>query len=72
MVDGGPPAGAWRISSRSLNGETCVAVAVLTEGVLVRDTKDPTGAELLHIAGVPWQLFLTGLRSRGSGDAMWT
>ncbi|WP_368669240.1 DUF397 domain-containing protein [Streptomyces hyaluromycini] len=69
VVDGGPSARAWRISSHSLNGDTCVGIAVVSGGVLVRDTKDPTGSALIHLARSPWHLFLVGLRSRPFSDA---
>ncbi|WP_372488021.1 DUF397 domain-containing protein [Streptomyces guryensis] len=72
VVDGGPSASAWRISSHSLNGDTCVAVAAVAEGVLVRGTKQSAGEARVHLARRPWQLFLTGLRSQGLGNEMWT
>ncbi|MEU6147311.1 DUF397 domain-containing protein [Streptomyces sp. NPDC047081] len=72
VVDGGPSESAWRISTHSLNGDTCVGVAVVSGGVLVRDTKDPTGSALIRLRQGPWQLFLVGLRSRplGNGERM--
>lgn len=36
----------WRTSSRSGNGESCVQLAVSSGGVLVRDSKNPTGPVL--------------------------
>jgi Domain of unknown function (DUF397) len=36
----------WRTSSRSSNGESCVQLAVSSGGVLVRDSKNPTGPML--------------------------
>ena len=36
----------WRASSRSSNGESCVQLAVSSGGVLVRDSKNPTGPML--------------------------
>ncbi|HEX5405478.1 MAG TPA: DUF397 domain-containing protein [Pseudonocardiaceae bacterium] len=36
----------WRTSSRSSNGENCVQLAVSEDGVLVRDSKNPTGPML--------------------------
>ncbi|MEU9340850.1 DUF397 domain-containing protein [Streptomyces sp. NPDC048278] len=69
MIDGGPSASAWRISSYSMTGETCVAVAVVAGEVLVRDSKDLTGSAFICLACEPWHLFLVGLRSRGLSDA---
>jgi hypothetical protein len=37
----------WRTSSRSSNGENCVQLAMSSGGVLVRDSKNPTGPMLL-------------------------
>ncbi|MFJ9003165.1 DUF397 domain-containing protein [Streptomyces canus] len=64
VVDGGPSESAWRISTHSLSGDTCVGVAVVSGGVWVRDTKHPTGSALIRLGRSPWQLFLVGLRSR--------
>jgi hypothetical protein len=36
----------WRTSRRSGNGENCVQLAVGSGGVLVRDSKNPTGPVL--------------------------
>ncbi|HEY3747657.1 MAG TPA: DUF397 domain-containing protein [Pseudonocardiaceae bacterium] len=36
----------WRTSSQSSNGESCVQLAVSSGGVLVRDSKNPTGPML--------------------------
>jgi Mrp family chromosome partitioning ATPase len=36
----------WRTSRRSGNGENCVQLAVSSGGVLVRDSKNPTGPVL--------------------------
>ncbi|WP_210575614.1 DUF397 domain-containing protein [Streptomyces sp. GESEQ-4] len=69
MVDEGPSAKNWRVSSYSVNGETCVAVAEAAEGVLVRDTKEPAGEALIHLARTPWHLFLAGVRSQGFSTA---
>lgn len=33
----------WRTSSRSSNGANCVQLAAQPSGVLVRDSKNPTG-----------------------------
>ncbi|MEU9408027.1 DUF397 domain-containing protein [Streptomyces sp. NPDC048281] len=69
MVDGGPSAGAWRISSYSMSGDACVGIAVVSGEILVRDTKDSAGSALIHLGRSPWLLFLTGLRSHGFSDA---
>jgi Domain of unknown function (DUF397) len=36
----------WRTSSRSGNGENCVQLAVNSDGVLIRDSKNPIGPVL--------------------------
>ncbi|WP_431945531.1 DUF397 domain-containing protein [Micromonospora marina] len=48
----------WRKSSESLNGD-CVEVASLSEGVAVRDSKDPGGPRL-RFSGSGWRAFLAG------------
>jgi hypothetical protein len=50
----------WRKSSRSgANG--CVEVAIVGDGVAVRDSKDPAGPVLLFTAH-EWASFLGGVR----------
>jgi len=52
----------WRKPSRSgANGDNCVEVAVVPEGVLVRDSKDPAGP-VLAVSPAEWRTFLTDLR----------
>jgi hypothetical protein len=48
----------WRKSSESLNGD-CVEVASLSEGVAVRDSKNPEGG-MLRFSRSGWQAFLRG------------
>lgn len=48
----------WRKSSESLNGD-CVEVASLSDGVAVRDSKNPEGA-MLRFSRSGWQAFLRG------------
>ncbi|MEU7580761.1 DUF397 domain-containing protein [Streptomyces sp. NPDC041068] len=62
MVDGGPSAQQWRTSSRSENGNECVAVRFAGEGVMVRDSKDPDAARLAFSRGA-WRGLLTALKS---------
>jgi len=47
----------WRTSSYSPNGGTCVEVAPAPDGVLVRDSKDPTGPTLA-VTTAQWHAFL--------------
>src|SRR5262249_44756811 len=50
----------WRKSSRSGGGE-CVEVALLSDGVAVRDSRRPGGPILIFDRG-QWDDFLAGLR----------
>ncbi len=61
---------AWRKSSFSGdNGGDCVEVARnLSYVVAVRDSKDPSGPELLF-APADWSAFLTGVRAGKFGLA---
>ncbi|WP_116044147.1 DUF397 domain-containing protein [Amycolatopsis palatopharyngis] len=52
---------AWRTSSYSGNGGSCVEVGHRSDQILVRDTKDRPGGSLT-IPGAPWQALLTHLR----------
>ncbi|WP_329247109.1 DUF397 domain-containing protein [Streptomyces sp. NBC_01478] len=65
MVDEGPSAQAWRTSSYSLTGEACVSVAVVAQGVLIRDSKNIEEGPLVRVARDPWRLFLTELGPHG-------
>jgi hypothetical protein len=63
-ADGGSPAEGidWRVSSWCAAGD-CVAVGRLPSGhVLVKDTKDPDGAQLRFDAR-EWRAFVTGVRA---------
>jgi hypothetical protein len=65
------PAGtAWRKSSFSGsggNGDGCIEVAVVPDGVAVRDTKDRARTPHRHSAPA-WREFLAGIRA-GEFDA---
>ena len=56
----------WRKSSRS-GGSNCVEVAVVDGTVLVRDSKDPSGAWLCFTSE-QWLTFLQAIRA-GDLDA---
>jgi hypothetical protein len=63
MTQGQSPV-PWRISSWS-NGTNCIEVAVQSESVQIRDSKNRSG----HILAVPaatWQAFIEGLRRDGT------
>ncbi|MEV1120997.1 DUF397 domain-containing protein [Actinosynnema sp. NPDC049800] len=51
---------AWRKSSYSGEGESCVEVALVGKGVATRDSKNPSGPTLSFSAG-EWRKFLAGL-----------
>ncbi|MEU7924872.1 DUF397 domain-containing protein [Micromonospora sp. NPDC049801] len=56
------PTATWCKSSRSsASGSNCVEVAVLPEGLAVRDSKDPGGPALVFGRDA-WSSFVTGLR----------
>jgi hypothetical protein len=48
----------WRKSSESLSGD-CVEVAPLSNGVAVRDSKNPDGP-MLEFTQSEWRAFLAG------------
>ncbi|PSL53072.1 uncharacterized protein DUF397 [Saccharothrix carnea] len=52
---------AWRKSSYSGDGEACVEVAPVGEGVATRDSKNPAGPTLSFPMG-EWRKFLAGLK----------
>ena len=51
----------WHKSTRSNGSGDCVEVAKLTDGVAVRDSKDPNGP-ILTFAASEWLAFLAGAR----------
>lgn len=57
-------AGTWFKSSFSGTGASsaCVEVAVLEDGVIVRDSKDQTGP-VLRFTAREWRAFLAGVRA---------
>lgn len=56
------PCGArWFKSARSTGAKECVEIAFLDSGVGVRDSKHPTGPELVFGAA-EWDRFTTALR----------
>jgi hypothetical protein len=50
----------WRTSSFSASSGACVEVAILSETVLVRDSKDRTGP-VLRFSLPAWRAFLAAL-----------
>lgn len=54
-------AAAWRKSTRSGGNGNCVEVAVLDQGVAVRDTKDRARA-VLFFTNAEWAAFVGGVK----------
>jgi uncharacterized protein DUF397 len=54
---------AWRKSSHSADNAHCVEVAVATEAIGVRDTKDRDGGTLMF-SPTQWTSFTTSLKQR--------
>ncbi|MGH3990398.1 MAG: DUF397 domain-containing protein, partial [Pseudonocardiaceae bacterium] len=52
---------AWRISSRSSNGENCVEVAPAADGVVIRHSKHPS-AGTITFPGFAWRAFVHDAR----------
>jgi len=44
------------------NGNACVEIAVLPDGIAVRDSKDPSGP-MLRFTVQEWSAFLAGVRA---------
>lgn len=56
----------WRRSARSYGTGNCLEVAALGQRVVVRDSKNPTGA-VLRITSAQWNAFVAGVRSGSLG-----
>jgi hypothetical protein len=61
MTDSRPSSVTWKTSSAS-GGTNCVEVAFVTDAVLVRDSKNRSGAVLRLSKGV-WRDFITAQKS---------
>ena len=57
----------WIKSGRSGNGGNCVEVALLGDGVAVRDSKDPDGP-VLRFTRAEWAAFTDGVRAGEFGE----
>ncbi|MBO3744651.1 DUF397 domain-containing protein [Streptosporangiaceae bacterium NEAU-GS5] len=52
----------WRKATRSnTQGNQCVEIAMFTQGIAVRDSKDPNGPKLMFTAR-EWDAFLEGVK----------
>ncbi|MEU4442867.1 DUF397 domain-containing protein [Actinosynnema sp. NPDC050801] len=60
MQHGDLSSAAWRKSSFSSEGASCVEVAPVGEGIAMRDSKNPAGPTLSFTIG-QWRSFLAGL-----------
>jgi len=58
----GPPARWFKSSFSGPNGNACVEIAVLPDGIAVRDSKDPSGP-VLRFTNQEWSAFLAGVRA---------
>ncbi len=67
MTAPGRTRGVWRKSTRSNGQGQCVEVAELTDGVAVRDSKDPNGPVLVFTPA-EWTAFIKGAKD-GEFDA---
>jgi hypothetical protein len=55
---------AWRTSSFSgENGNSCVEVAPLADGLVVRDTKDSGRGPVLQFGAGEWAAFVAGVNA---------
>jgi hypothetical protein len=52
----------WRKSSYSGGGNDCVEVALIGDGIAVRDSKNPQGG-VLRLSGQEWDALLAAARA---------
>ncbi|MDQ7907760.1 DUF397 domain-containing protein [Phytohabitans sp. ZYX-F-186] len=52
----------WRKSTRSAGNGQCVEVAAMSEGIAMRDSKDPEGP-VLRFRAATWRDFVGSLRA---------
>ena len=52
----------WRKASASASNGACVEIAMLADGVAVRDSKDPSGPVLRYTLK-EWDAFLAGAKA---------
>jgi Domain of unknown function (DUF397) len=57
-----PTTAVWRKSTRTNSLSACVEVAGLSDGIAVRDSKDPSGPALRFTAA-EWSAFTTGIHA---------
>ena len=57
-----PTTAAWRKSTRTNSMSACVEVASLSDGIAVRDSKDPAGPAL-RFTVAEWSAFTTGIHA---------
>jgi hypothetical protein len=57
----------WRKSRASSDGPTCVEIASTAFTVLVRDSSDPSGAQLAFTSA-QWAAFVQHVQSQKPGD----
>jgi hypothetical protein len=67
-IEAGIHASVWRKARRSISNGECVEVAAARHEVLVRDSKNPSGATLGYPAG-SWLTFVSSAK-RGDFDVL--